>query len=1438
MDRTSENSAKNQVGFFEFIVLPPLEESIDRQLTSIIAIKNEIFLNDKVRYPCLSTTPSGLACRGLSTARAPVISANARLTASRVGRPSPLRDDRDRRSRAPRSDPSLPLRRRRSTAMLFHLHTLYHVLAVRVFRRELACQAHRQTFLEFFEKHATLPHTLYPSCPVIPLDDPTLLFINAGMNQFKPIFSDRSTRRTPMAKLNRAANSQKCIRAGGKHNDLDDVGKDVYQHTFFEMLGNWKLWQLLQEGGRSTWTPADEETRQLWLKYLPAERVLPFGCKEQLLGKWATSVRAARARRSTTTASATRRLKLVNADLPDVIEIWNNVFIQFNREVDGKLGRCPNKHVDTGMGFERLASILQGKTSNYDTDVFTAASSPPPAPHQGRAVHGQAWRRGPALKDMAYGVVADHIRTLTFAHTDGAMPSNDGRGYVLAQFLNAPSGFLSELVPVVVGYALGGFPELAAKEATVKEVILDEEQSFGRTLNKGIERFKKIAQAIKDNKGELVIMAEEEGNDGRREGLRGADASPERALQDGPQEGATRACARWCSRLRRRARSPTTQIPTTDDLPKYEWRTTRDAKVLAIFTTTETTSAFVDAVQGRAQSGGQIYDTGALRLKSSGAVALDVDSVESYAVLRDAMDRAEHTMTHVLNFALRKVLRHDRRPARFARRRGASALRLYDNKGAQAEQLLEVETICNELSSRSSMCHAGHGRRRNAKRIQGPARGLWRDRNPDVRLERVLVEFCGGTHLRHTREAKKFGALRGRRDRQGHPPCLGAVGKLDGSAFIEAVSAFKPVLDAALISLPTKDQLRKQLDGLVDRVKKIKKELAARARPTATKAQEAGQEIVVIQLDVGTDAKLGRDMLEPCASFMIVSTDADANKTAAFTQVSQQHMDARGLDARTWVNHAMAVMNGKGGGKDPSNATGQAKTTEKVAEAVALAKALCKRSLGLRNDFQEALFMAEARDMQARDAQLHLRRRDARLEYGARPRGRARSRRSRCYDLKALDDKDDAAELLASKPSAATAIAHYDTSNRLPACSLINTHLVRRQDNASRKQEQQQHSSDAAARISCVDWYRVDGGLVVTSGVDGVVKVWDADVFCVETEFSFPDTKVFGAKFSRVATTHSLIAAPRVYWGTRRGWALAWSLANEFQLATGSRNGEIRFWDIRRSGATACLLALNQDGAADVPGRSRQQQLDQQFTDQRQATDASHDAAGGRDGIVVLSFADESAASRATATERTAAAQAPTLEKGRRSLGSASSCVCCLARAHSSAVNALAFTPDGRFLLEQATDDKLRLWHGTTGEHLFANYEGTVSSKVSRRVQLAVVQEGDAANGTLVFTRTAPTASSRGIRGAWRRWQSRVTLHGSLPRDQRVLLPQDAARTLHWTMAMKTAASVLETMATMAMAIKTRGVMMMWKMQATAAEPKRLCQQFFAHERVMPLFLY
>ncbi|MFI4898079.1 MAG: alanine--tRNA ligase [Phycisphaerales bacterium JB059] len=383
----------------------------------------------------------------------------------------------------------------------------------------------RRAFVEFFESKG---HTFVPSAPVVPHDDPTLLFINAGMNQFKPVFQEVVPPGSPLEGLTRAVNSQKCIRAGGKHNDLEDVGRDTYHHTFFEMLGNWSFgdyfkdetiawaWELITGvyaldparlyatyfgGDEEKGLEPDLEARDLWLRFLPPERVLPFGMKDNFWEMGDTGPCGPCSELHYDRVGGRDASMLVNMDDDSVIEIWNLVFIQFDRQADASLLPLPRKHVDTGMGLERIVSVLQDKPSNYDTDLFlplfAAIERITGCPHGYR---GKLGREDADGRDMAYRVIADHVRTLTFAITDGATPSNEGRGYVLRrilrravrfgrQTLGAKPGFFARLVPTVVETMGEAFPELKKDPQRVIDIIAEEEESFGKTLDRGIKRF-------------------------------------------------------------------------------------------------------------------------------------------------------------------------------------------------------------------------------------------------------------------------------------------------------------------------------------------------------------------------------------------------------------------------------------------------------------------------------------------------------------------------------------------------------------------------------------------------------------------------------------------------------------------------------------------------------------------------------------------------------------------------------------------------------------------------------------------------------------------------------------------------------------------------------------------------------------------------------------
>uniref|UniRef100_UPI00398ED31B alanine--tRNA ligase, cytoplasmic n=1 Tax=Pristiophorus japonicus TaxID=55135 RepID=UPI00398ED31B len=394
----------------------------------------------------------------------------------------------------------------------------------------------RQKFINFFKRYS---HEYVHSSATIPLDDPTLLFANAGMNQFKPIFLNTIDPSHPMAKLTRAANTQKCIRAGGKHNDLDDVGKDVYHHTFFEMLGSWsfgdyfkalacemamllltkefgipieRLYVTYFGGNEKAGLEPDLECKQIWLNLgMAEERILPGSMKDNFWEMGDTGPCGPCSEMHYDRIGGRDAAHLVNMDDPNVLEVWNLVFIQFNREVDGSLKPLAKKSIDTGMGLERLVSILQQKMSNYDTDLFVPYFEAIQKGTGARSYTGKVGAEDIDGIDMAYRVLADHARTITIALSDGGRPDNTGRGYVLRRILrravrysheklNASKGFFASLVDVVVESLGDAFPELKKDPDMVKDIINEEEEQFLKTLNRGRRILERKIQSLADSK--------------------------------------------------------------------------------------------------------------------------------------------------------------------------------------------------------------------------------------------------------------------------------------------------------------------------------------------------------------------------------------------------------------------------------------------------------------------------------------------------------------------------------------------------------------------------------------------------------------------------------------------------------------------------------------------------------------------------------------------------------------------------------------------------------------------------------------------------------------------------------------------------------------------------------------------------------------------------
>ncbi len=378
----------------------------------------------------------------------------------------------------------------------------------------------RRKFLDFFEKRA---HLIVPSAPLVLKNDPSLLFTNSGMVQFKDYFLGNS-----VPKSKRIADTQKCLRVSGKHNDLEDVGFDTYHHTMFEMLGNWSFgdyfkkeaiawaWELLTEvyklpkdrlyasvfgGDKSDNLPVDEEAIEFWKPIVGEDRIIHGSKKDNFweMGETGPCGPCSEIHIDLRPEEEVRKIsgkELVNKDHPQVVEIWNLVFIQFNRLASGKLENLPDKHVDTGMGFERLCMAVQGKTSNYDTDVFSPLMNFIAA--EAKTSYGRDEKQ-----DIAIRVIADHVRAVSFAISDGQLPSNTGAGYVIRRilrravryafsYLNFKEPFMHRLVPLLAEQMKTAFPELFQQQEYVSRVIVEEEQSFLRTLEKGLKRMEGI----------------------------------------------------------------------------------------------------------------------------------------------------------------------------------------------------------------------------------------------------------------------------------------------------------------------------------------------------------------------------------------------------------------------------------------------------------------------------------------------------------------------------------------------------------------------------------------------------------------------------------------------------------------------------------------------------------------------------------------------------------------------------------------------------------------------------------------------------------------------------------------------------------------------------------------------------------------------------------
>uniref|UniRef100_A0A672NXK5 Alanine--tRNA ligase n=1 Tax=Sinocyclocheilus grahami TaxID=75366 RepID=A0A672NXK5_SINGR len=628
----------------------------------------------------------------------------------------------------------------------------------------------REKFIDFFRRHE---HQYVHSSATIPLDDPTLLFANAGMNQFKPIFLNTIDPSHPMARLHRAANTQKCIRAGGKHNDLDDVGKDVYHHTFFEMLGSWsfgdyfkhlacemalelltkefgipigRLYVTYFGGHADAGLEPDLECKQIWLDL---GRILPGSMKDNFWEMGDTGPCGPCSEIHYDRIGGRDAAHLVNMDDPNVLEIWNLVFIQFNRESETVLKPLPKKSIDTGMGLERLVSVLQNKMSNYDTDLFIPYFEAIQKGTGARAYTGKVGAEDTDGIDMAYRVLADHARTITIALSDGGRPDNTGRGYVLRRILRravryaheklgAQKGFFASLVDVVVESLL----KSQGKGSGDEDHIMLDIYAIEELRNKGV--------TATDDSLKYKYTSNENGNYEFEQAVGTVLAlRRERAFVDEATTG------QECGVLLDKTSFYAEQGGQSFD-EGYMLRENDSAEDFTVKNT--------QVRGGYALHIGTVYGT----LKVGDRLTMHVDEARRRPIM------SNHTATHILNFALRSVLGEaDQRGSLVAPDR----LRFdFTAKGAMStDEVRRTEEIASTVIRDAKPVYALDSPLAAAKAIQG-LRAVFDETYPDpvrvvsigVPVEELLadpnspagsltsIEFCGGTHLQNSGHAAPF----------------------------------------------------------------------------------------------------------------------------------------------------------------------------------------------------------------------------------------------------------------------------------------------------------------------------------------------------------------------------------------------------------------------------------------------------------------------------------------------------------------------------------------------------------------------------------------------------------------------------------------------------------------------------------------------------------
>lgn len=839
----------------------------------------------------------------------------------------------------------------------------------------------RQAFLDFFKSKQ---HQIVPSAPIVIKNDPTLLFTNAGMNQFKDYFL--GNRQAPYP---RVADTQKCLRVSGKHNDLEEVGVDTYHHTMFEMLGNWSFgdyfkkeaiawsWELLTEvykipkenlyvtvfeGDPSEGIPRDDESFNEWKKYVSEDHIL-FGNKKDNFWEMGdtgpcgpcTEIHADC--RTSEEKQAVSGASLVNNDHPQVIEIWNNVFIQFNRKKDGSLEQLPAKHVDTGMGFERLTRVMQGKQSNYDTDIFLDTI------HLTEKITGKTYKAGDDKESIAFRVLSDHIRAIAFTIADGQLPSNTGAGYVIRRilrravryyysYLNYKSPLLHQLVGALAQKFANVFPELLQQQTFVERVIKEEEEAFLRTLEKGLKRMDAIMANVQngvidgaaafellDTYGfpiDLTRLIAQENNLAVDE----AGFEAEMAIQKNRSRAATAMDTEdWhvLSEEKSEGFKGYHQLSMETSVLRYRKVKGKGKEQYQIV---------LKATPFYAESGGQVGDTGTLTFGSEVITVTDTrkendliihfaDNIPSEftsSVLAQVDEKkrrataAHHTATHLLHAALRNVLgTHVAQKGSLVHHEG---LRFDFSHFAKVsdEELEAIQQQVNDKIRENIPVVIKEMNKEEA--LELGAMALFGEKYGDVVRVVIIdpkysIELCGGTHvgstadlglfLIHTESAVAAGVRR--------------VEALTGQAALNQLLEKQKILEQVQALLKSKDPL-KAIEKLIDQQQQLSKRIESlEARQLVGIKNELLHKDEIINnvtfvADIvevpSADAlkKLCLDLRNDLHDHVIVLCANIGGKAQVAIDISEAVVKAKNLDASQLIKTVVApLIKGGGGGQ-------------------------------------------------------------------------------------------------------------------------------------------------------------------------------------------------------------------------------------------------------------------------------------------------------------------------------------------------------------------------------------------------------------------------------------------------------------------------------------------------------------------------------------------